>query len=432
MFDLIIIGGGAAGLMAAIFAGRSLQQQGRKVEHGVLLLDGARSLGAKILVAGGGRCNVTHDVVHPHDYVTSQGIVTQRHAVAKVLRTFTVTQTTAFFRDIGVELKREATGKLFPTTDDARSVLDALISATQQAGVTIRTSHRVTAITHHDDHFQLTVNDTSLGTTETFTARRIVLATGGQSLPKTGSDGWGYQLARQLGHSVITPHPSLVPLVLRSGHWLTGLSGLSLPVTLAVAQASGKVLVRHTGSMLCTHFGISGPVVLDVSRHWVAAHPVDAETTLRCALLPDKSFAEVEQWLIDQAAQHPQKMLVNVLRSMLPQRLAEALPICELNLPPGLVMGQLPREARRKLVHALVDLVLPVERDRGWLFAEVTAGGVPLDEVNLRSMESKVCEGLYLCGEILDVDGRMGGYNFQWAWSTGRLAGLGSTDIHPS
>ncbi len=425
MLDLIIIGGGAAGLMAANFAGRSQQQQQQpNVQPRVLLLDGAKTLGAKILVAGGGRCNVTHDVVHPHDYVTSQGIVTERHAVAKVLRTLTVAQTIDFFHDIGVELKHEPTGKLFPVSDDARTVLDALVAATQKAGVTIRTGHRVTDIARRDDRFEVNVNDTSLGVTETYTAKRVILATGGQSLPKTGSDGFGYQLARKLGHKIITPFPSLVPLVLRAGHWLTQLSGLSLPVSLAVAQASGKVLVRQTGSMLCTHFGISGPVVLDVSRHWVAAHQLDSNTTLRCALLPDKSFAEVEQWLMDETARHPQKMLVNVLRSALPQRLAEALPKHELNLAPGLVMGQLPREARRKLVHALTDMVLPMERDRGWLFAEVTAGGVPLEEVNLRTMASKVCPGLYLCGEILDVDGRMGGYNFQWAWCTGRLAGL--------
>ncbi|NJL32493.1 MAG: aminoacetone oxidase family FAD-binding enzyme, partial [Phycisphaerales bacterium] len=242
--------------------------------------------------------------------------------------------------------------------------------------------------------------------------------------PKPAAMDWVTNCCKNWGTAIVEPLPSLVPLVMQQGHWLTTLSGLSLPVALTVAQGTGKVIARLEGSMLCTHFGISGPVVLDVSRHWVAAHVHDREVTLRCALLPHVNFEQLENQLIHLTARNPQRTLVNVLREWLPSRLAEALPRHELGLQPSLVMGQLPRDARRKLVHSLTDLVLPVERDRGWLFAEVTAGGVPLSEVDWRTMQSKVQPGLYLCGEVLDVDGRMGGYNFQWAWCSGRLAGL--------
>ena len=420
MYDLVIIGAGAAGLTAAVFAGRSLQQFGPHSSHRVLLVDGAEHLGAKILVSGGGRCNVTHRVVHPHDYVTSQGIVHERHPVANVLRTFSVEATIAFFRDLGVELKCEETGKLFPTSDDARTVLQALLHAVQKTEIVIRTGIRITDIVRRADVFRLTMQNHA----EPLTSRRVIIATGGKSLPKTGSDGLGYQLVRNLGHTILDPFPALVPLVLQPGHWLTSLSGLSLPVSLAVTRGTGKQLVKQRGSMLCTHFGISGPVVLDISRHWIAAYVQDRQTALCCSLLPDQSFETVEYRMIEEATKHPQRNLVAVLRDMLPQRLAEAMPRYELGVEPSLVMGQLPREQRRKLVHTLTDLRLPVERDRGWSFAEVTAGGVPLREVDPRTMESKRQQGLYLCGEILDVDGRMGGYNFQWAWCSGRLAGM--------
>ncbi|HEX3109235.1 MAG TPA: aminoacetone oxidase family FAD-binding enzyme [Thermoanaerobaculia bacterium] len=372
--DVAVVGAGAAGLMAAIFAARGGAR--------VVALDGAKRLGAKIVISGGGRCNVTHDVVHASDFNGS------RNAIAKILRTFDVPATIAFFADLGVTLKREETGKLFPTTDKARTVLDALLRAAD--GVEIRTGYKVSKV---DRGF--VINDD-------LHARKVVLATGGRSVAKTGSDGSGYSLAKALGHTVTPLFPGLVPLVLPDGHPLTTLSGLSVEAELAVRSPTGKVLHRERGSMLFTHFGLSGPVVLDVSRHWIANQP----STLTANLLPGESFDSLDAKLIDSPRS---------IRQQLPARLWDLLGPKDAT-----------REERRRLTRDLLELPLPVVRDRGFDYAEVTAGGVPLSEIDTATMGSRICPGLYLCGEILDVDGRIGGYNFQWAWASGRLAGVHS------
>jgi predicted Rossmann fold flavoprotein len=406
--DIAIIGGGAAGLAAAIFAAQTSQSHGR-----IVVLDGAKALGAKILVSGGARCNVTHDVVGPEDFNGS------RHVVRHVLAAFNAEATVRWFASLGVELKREETGKLFPTTDSARTVLDALISRCNQLGIVLRTSSRVTGITRptaESGEFILTT-----GGNQSLNCRAVIFATGGRSLPRSGSDGSGWELIRTLGHSVTPTHAALVPLVLNAPSFHASLAGISFNVELSTF-AKGKLIDRRIGSLLWTHFGISGPVVMDASRHFVIAQETDGEPTLRCNFLPPDQFETVERWLIQQTAARPKASLSNVLSTRLPARVAVAL-IQYCGLDGALPAGQLPRESRRALVHALTALPLPVQQHRGWNYAEVTAGGVPLDEIDFRTMESKKIRGLYLAGEILDCDGRIGGFNFQWAWSTGYLAG---------
>jgi predicted Rossmann fold flavoprotein len=381
-YDVAVIGAGAAGLMAAIFAGRAGAR--------VLALDGASRIGAKILISGGGRCNVTHDVVTADDFNGN------RNAIARLLRTFDVPATVAFFEELGVRLKREETGKLFPVSNRARDVIEALLDAARAAGVEVRGGERVTSVVPG-----FLIN-------ERIHAGRVILATGGRSVPKTGSDGSGYALARALGHSVTDVFPALVPLVVEPGHWTTALSGTSVEAELMVKSPTGRLLRRERGSMLFTHFGLSGPVVLDISRHWIAAQPA----ALHANLLPGETFESLDAALI---ANIPSAYL----RRRLPDRLVAEL-MAEL-VAPG---TRLSKEERRALVRKVVDLPLPVIRDRGFDYAEVTAGGVPLGETDLRTLESRLCPGLYLCGEILDVDGKIGGYNFQWAWATGRLAGM--------
>ncbi|MCC6905597.1 MAG: NAD(P)/FAD-dependent oxidoreductase [Anaerolineae bacterium] len=400
--DLAIIGAGAAGLMAAIWAGR--QVPGRRI----VLLDGAKKPGAKILVSGGGRCNVTHDVVTEHAYAGSTP-----HAIRKVLRRFDVPRTVAFFQDIGVLLKREDMGKLFPVTDSARTVLDALFRAARAAGAELWYPFRVESVERAGVGFHLS------GPAGTLHAGRVVLATGGRSLPKSGSDGQAYMLARGLGHSISHTFPALVPLTLPRRHFICGLSGLPVDATLEVQSGSGKRLESLTGAILCTHFGLSGPAVLDISRHYLAARFDDPAARLLINWLPGETFDSLEQSLLHSGSQP----LLRLLSGRLPDRLARAL-CAEAGIDTGARAGALTREARRGLVHLLVGMPLPVSGDRGFTYAEVTAGGVPLSEVHLETMESRVCPGLYLCGEICDVDGRIGGYNFQWAWSSGYVAGV--------
>ena len=400
--DLAVVGAGAAGLMAAIQAARAAPGLS------IVLLDGARTLGAKILVAGGGRCNVTHHEVRPEDFAGGS-----RHAIARVLRQLPVAETVAFFRELGVELKREPTGKLFPVTDRARTVLDALLGAARGAGVEIRFPFKVTSVVAEAKSFQLR------GEAGRVVASRVILATGGRALPKSGSDGSGYALACSLGHS-LTPHvfPALVPLLLPAGHYLRALSGIAVEARLEVRAGSGRRLSAHRGALLCTHFGVSGPVVLDASRHFLAARFDDPEARLLVSFLPDSTRESLERELLDLG----RKTVPAWLSERLPDRLGQAL-ATSAGLTTPFTGNQLPRDLRRRVLEWLLEQVLPVTGDRGFEHAEATAGGVPLDEVRLATMESRRAAGLHLCGELLDVDGRIGGFNFQWAWASGAVAG---------
>lgn len=403
--DIVVIGTGAAGLFAAIWAGRTGRRQT------VVALDGARKPGAKILVAGGGRCNVTHDEVDASAYAGGS-----RNAIRKVLLRFDVPQTIAFFRDLGVPLKREETGKLFPTSDDAHSVLEALLRAARDAGVDLRHPWRVDSVTREGDGFRVA------SATDSLSARRVILATGGRSLPKSGSDGQGYTLARALGHSLTKRiFPALVPLTLPANHFLTTLSGITVPTTLEVVSGQGKRLVAFTNSTLLTHFGLSGPSVLDISRYYIDAAFEDPDAVLTINWLPGHTTEQVEAELLALGRTSP----LRYLTGHVPERLARAL-VGAAGIDPNTPGDQLPKTARRALAKALTALPLPVTGNRGYTYAEVTAGGIPLSEVRLETMESRVCPGLYLCGELLDVDGRIGGYNFQWAWASGYVAGTGA------
>lgn len=416
--EIAVVGAGAAGLMATVFAARTLREMG--AGGSVLALDGARTPGAKILVAGGGRCNVTHHEVDETAYAGSS-----RHAIKKVLRGFGVAETVRFFRELGVELKREETGKLFPTTDRARTVLDALLRAVEEAGARIVHPWRVERVEREGEGFVVV----STGG-ERVRARRVVLATGGRSLPKTGSDGHGYTIARSLGHSLTSRiFPALVPLTLPGDFFLCGLSGVTAPATVEVRGATGKRLAAFTNSTLLTHFGLSGPGVLDISRYYLdaaagARERGEAPPRLVLNFLPGRTVEEVDAELQRLGHATPVRYLTGPGRG-LPERLARAL--CAHAGVDGSAPGHsLTRERRRALARAAVELEAPVTGDRGFAHAEVTAGGVPLSEVRVETMESRVCPGLHLCGEILDVDGRIGGFNFQWAWASGHAAGVGA------
>jgi len=398
--DLVVVGAGAAGLMAAVHAGRS----GRPAT----VLEGARTLGAKILVAGGGRCNVTHDVVDEKSYAGSKP-----NAIRKVLRRFDVPETIAFFQEQGVELKSEESGKLFPVSNKARSVLDALLTAVDGAGSRVLFPRRVETIRRDGEQFLVE------GEGFAVRARRLILATGGKSLPKSGSDGVGWEFARALGHSV-TPRliPALVGLTLAEECFVRGLSGLTLDAMLEVRAPSGKRLASRTASTLCTHFGISGPGPMDISRHFLNAQLDDAGAQLTIAWLPGVTEESVDAELRELG----KRTVLRALAGRLPERLARCL--CrEAGVDATLPGHALSRDNRRALVRAVCAMPLPVTGTRGWDQAEATAGGVPLAELDLKTLESRVCPGLHLCGEMLDVDGRIGGYNFQWAWASGFVAG---------
>lgn len=406
-WEVAIIGSGAAGLAAAIAAAE--ENNGGSL-RGIVLLDGARTIGAKILVSGGGRCNVTHETVTPADYFGN------RRIIKNVLASFPVEATIQWFASLGVMLKRESTGKLFPVTDRAHTVLSALIARCRNLGIHIQLDHRVTGIEPTNQAmFLITHRHGGL------LAKRVILATGGRSLPRTGSDGFGYELARRLGHHVTETAPALVPLVLDDSMFHQSLAGLSQPVELTT-RVNGHVADRRTGNLLWTHFGISGPVVMDASRFWCLAQTREETATIHGNFFPDLNQEQVRAWFMEQARAHSRRSLTNTLAHRLPDRFVEAI-LRHTGIDGTIAIAQLPRERRDRLIALLTAFPFPILRHRGWNHAEVTAGGVPLEEIDYRTMESKITPGLYFAGEILDCDGRLGGFNFQWAWTTGRLAG---------
>jgi predicted Rossmann fold flavoprotein len=404
--NIVVVGAGAAGLATAIFTRRL------NPSRSILLLDGATRPGAKILISGGSRCNVTNVCVTERDFSGGKPSIVRR-----VLRGFPVAETVAWFAALGVPLHEEEHGKLFPDTNRARDVLDALLRETAASGVVLRPATRVADIVAVDGGFRV---DTSRGP---LTATSVVLATGGQSLPKTGSDGAGLEIARRLGHSIVPTTPSLVPLLVAEDpekplH--AQLRGVAHEVVLSV-RVEGTMTERLGGALLWTHFGISGPVVLDASRHWLRAKLEQRDARITVNFCPGDTFETVDGRWTALAADRPRLSIHSALSEMLPASVAAAL-LHQLGIDGSLTLATLTRVDRRRLAHALVEWPLDVTGSRGYNYAEATAGGVALDDVDPATMASRRCQGLYLVGEMLDVDGRIGGFNFQWAWSSARLA----------
>lgn len=407
--SVVVVGGGAAGLATAIFAARA------NPKLTVVVVDGARTVGAKILVSGGSRCNVTNAHVEPADFWRSDS-----RFVRNVLRALPVAKTIEFFEEIGVPLHEEPNGKLFPNTNKARSVVDALLRELNRLGVSLRTSHRVTGLARvADGGWQV---ETSQGL---LAAQRVVLATGGMSLPKTGSDGFGYALARELGHSIVPPVPALEPLVCE-GPTHAELSGVTLEAALRIKTPQET---RHIqGSLLFTHFGISGPLALNASRFWRRAALLESSAELSLNFVPHLVTSSESHSLDDiliRAAQKNSGTKVSTLITQLGVPASVAQVITNAAALDAVAPSRLTRDDRRKLRTLLTAWPLRVTGGRGYNFAEVTSGGVSIDrdEIDAGTMESRLAPGVHFVGEILDVDGRIGGFNFQWAWSSAAACG---------
>ena len=401
--DLVVVGAGAAGLATAIFAARAAPHLR------VRCVDGARRIGAKILVSGGSRCNVTNRVVTERDFWGGSSRV-----VRNVLRAFPAPRAAAFFEELGVRLHEEEDGKLFPDSNTSRTVLDALLNEAARLNIVIDTGHRVTAVRKDDEGFVVSFAGSEIR------SRAVVIATGGRSLPKTGSDGAGYDLVRRLGHGYVETTPALAPLVLDGGTH-AALAGVSHGAVLSL-RVNGRIETRLEGSLLWTHFGMSGPVVLNMSRHWHRMRLDGASVDVMVNLVPGESFESLEAWWLEQERERPRAQVATIVAMRVPSAVADAW-LGVAGVGSDVTMAHLPRDDRRRLIHALVETPVMVVDSRGYGYAEVTAGGIPLDEIDPATMQSRVCPGVFLVGEILDVDGRLGGFNFQWAWSSGWVAG---------
>jgi predicted Rossmann fold flavoprotein len=410
-YDVIVVGGGPAGLMASASAGM----------HGarVLLLDKGDKLGRKLAISGGGRCNVTNNKEIDE---LIQNIPGNGRFLYSVFSVFSNRDLARFFEDLGVKLKEEDNGRMFPVSDSAKSVVNALIRKVRSVGTEIRTHSPVQKVLYQDGR----VRGVRLVSGETIHAPAVIVAVGGKSVPHTGSTGDGYAWAEEAGHTITELFPTEVPLTSREPFIQSKeLQGLSLrDVTLTVLHPKGKKLVTHRGDALFTHFGLSGPASLRCSQFVVKALKQTGapDTPVVIDFLPDEPANELEQRWWNLAREHPKKTVRNTLKQILPERIVPVL-LRQADVDEDLTGSHLSREDLRRIVRAVklftvrVNGTLPLEK------AFVTGGGVHVKEIDPRTMHSKLMHGLYFCGEILDVHGYTGGYNITAASCTGYVAG---------
>jgi predicted Rossmann fold flavoprotein len=422
--EIAVLGGGAAGLFAAIRAA----ELGRRV----VLFERNRRPGVKILMSGGTRCNLTNArglrsfaaISGPIDTAFDPKHARGSRAIGEAfgkqgarfltpaLRSLDVDATVLFFEQLGVATKIEANGKIFPVSNSAANVLDALLKRLESSGVVLHCHTPVLGLEREGGQFAIrTAGDV-------YHASRVILAMGGQSYPGCGTTGDGYSIARMLGHSIVDPRPALVPIRVDSP-WVAELRGVTVPDTrVTVIDARGETLAERREALLFAHFGLTGPAPLDVSGS-VARHDDPGSLRLRVDWRPDHSAGRLEEQL-RQDSQLGKSSVAGQLS--LPRRLAETL-LHTVEIPRDRTGARLSREERIRLVNALKSTELNVVGTLGFEKAEVTTGGIALDEVDPATLESRFCPGLNVIGEVLNLDGPIGGYNFQAAWSSGWLAG---------
>jgi len=405
---IAIIGAGAAGVMAAIFAARSGAD--------VLLLERTADGGRKILISGGGRCNILPSRLDETRFVTDSSPNTLR----KIVRSWPLAEQIRFFDDeLGLALVEETeTAKLFPASNRARDVRDGLLALAARLGTHFRPSTIVDGVLPLEhNRWRVTMVDA-----EPLDVDAVIVASGGLSVPKTGSDGLGLQVARKLGHTIHKTYPALTPLTAEPSAY-TELAGISLPVTLTAHTAERTA--SATGGFLFTHRGYSGPSVLDVSHVAVRSKSRGADLA---HITVGWSEHSAEEWL-RALRRSGNRSVIGLVREKLPDRLAAVL-LHYAGIDAARSTADLKREERTALIDLLVSGPLPWSGDEGYAKAEVTGGGVSLAEIDPRTMESRLHRNFFLCGELLDAFGPIGGYNFLWAWATGRAAGIGAADAN--
>lgn len=411
---VIVIGAGAAGLMAAA--------QAAKRGASVVLLEKNSKTGVKILMSGGTRCNLTHNT---DARGITEGFGHARRFLQSSVGRFTPAEVVAMFNDAGVETKVEDTGKIFPTSNRAVQVRDALHQLAIESGVQILLRHPVRDVRRDDqsNRFEVLTDD------HTFIGDAVIVTAGGRSWPGCGTTGDAYAWLKKFGHTIVPTRPALVPLV-GGQPWMQKLSGITIDDCIAtvrernvngeVKQGRKSILSARRSSLLMTHFGLSGPAAMDVSGVMTAAESMN-HVQLEIDLLPQHQERDLEASLL--RSDHARRGLTKHISGWLPQRLAEAIAANSTEFDQDTKLAELPQKSRRRLLNSLKRLAIPITGTRGFEKAEVTAGGVKLSEVDPRTMQSKLQQSLFIAGEVLDVDGWIGGYNFQAAFSTGHAAG---------
>lgn len=407
IWDVVVIGGGPAGMMAAIQAGL----RGKRV----LLLEKNPSLGKKLLITGGGRCNVTNNKPVPREMLAQY-----KNGGKFLFSTFTqhgVSESITWFKQRGVDLKEENEGRLFPTTDSAKTICDVLVQELKKSTVTVKTKAVVKSIVPNKKGggYLLT-----LVSGDQFLCRSCVVASGGTSRPETGSTGDGYAWLKKLGHTIVPNNFALVPLTLKNS-WTKNLSGITLQNIKLTVFTDGKKYSAHKGKLLFTHVGVTGPTILNISKT-VGELLAHSSVTLMLDVFPDKDAGELKTFLRTLFAEHSNKKVKNVLSEVLPSALVSAL-LKILSIDADTICHSLSTQHRTVLGILLKAIPLEVKGLLGADKAVVSSGGVSLSEINFKTMESNVVPHIYVVGDMLNIDRPSGGYSLQLCWSTGYVAG---------
>jgi predicted Rossmann fold flavoprotein len=400
--QVCIIGAGPAGLISAIFAAQA--------DAKVIVIEKNPTAGKKLLLTAGGRCNLSH-TGNIEDFVKiyRRGGRFLKHSLYEL----SPDDTRKCFSQWGLETKVDEQDCVFPVSEKATDVRDSLVRRCQELGVQFIFGRGVERLEKRANGFAVFTGK------EIISADKVIIATGGQSFPQTGSTGDGYKLAKLLGHTIIEPKPALVPL-LTAEKWTAELAGTSLERVKILTVIDNKKLIAE-GPMLFTHNGIGGPAVLDLSRLLADYLPAKKPIQVLLDIVPAMNEEKLEQYLLSQLSQYSRKIIVNVLFDLIPKKLAGFL--CRRAQIAETTGNQLKKEQRRQLVQLLKKLPLSITATRSFDEAVITRGGVPLSEIDSKTMQSKICPGLYFAGEIIDADGPCGGYSLQICWSTGALAG---------
>jgi predicted Rossmann fold flavoprotein len=407
-YDVVVIGGGAAGMLAA----------GSAAERGlrVLLLERNARLGKKLSLTGDGRCNLTN-TDERNGFIGGFGA--NGRFLYRAFAVFSNRDLIEFFNGLGVATKEEAGGRIFPESDRAQSVVEALERYMKRYGVAVRLNSRAERIAV--DAASGTITGVAIRDRETIIrTEHVILATGGLSYPATGSTGDGYSMAKALGHTIVRPRPALVPLE-TAETFPKDLQGVSLAGVDLTAVSGGKRIASESGDLIFTHYGISGPVVLALSGAVVEHLDKKQPVAVSIKLKPERDGVELDELLMREFADSGKKMIGTILKGLVPKALVPVLMNAG-GIPEGKLCSRITSAERKRLAGLLADFRLTVKRARPIAEAIVTRGGIDLKEVDPRTLESKKVRGLSFCGEVLDIDGRTGGYNLQAAFSTARLA----------
>lgn len=410
-YNLIIIGAGPAGMFAAITAAKNSKNK----NFSILLLDSNFKLGRKLLVTGNGRCNITNRNIRIENY---HG--TNTKFLYSIFSQFTNTDLLKFFEEKGAEFKEENYGNIFPVTNQASTILEILKEELEYKKIIFQLNTRVIKIEKNNDNlFEVHIPENKILTSE-----KVIIATGGMAYPQIGALPDGYEFAKKFGHTIIKPLPALVPLEI-DNKVLFDLQGVKIIAEIK-AYKDNQFVSSITDEILFTHYGISGPGILLLSNK-ITRFIEQSKITLKLNFFPEKSFQEVEEKIIKIWKSNPNRTLGNSLTGILPKKIPQILMRNILNLNIDMLSCEINKETRRKILKLITSLEITIKNRKEFNDAQITSGGVDTNEINPKTMESKLCKNLFFAGEVIDINGDCGGYNLQFAFSTGFIAGLNAS-----